>query len=264
VLLVGAATGVAKQRLRGWEAGLSGTPRRRRPDLLERAGVMMNPLRSGFLVGAIAAAVVSARPAAAQNATPLTLRGVPQGTLSATPLPLTLKEAVDRGLQQNLAAILEEQRLKGAESTRLEALSALLPHVGGSLRQSEQKISTASFGFQFPGVPTVIGPFDVFDARLTLSTPLFDARAIGGVRAARRWSRPAWPTCAMCARRSCSPSAPCICRCRRTPRASSRRAPRSPPPRRWSASPAIRRRPGSSPASTCCASRCSCSRRAPA
>jgi outer membrane protein TolC len=98
---------------------------------------------------------------------------------------LTLQDAVQRGLQQNLAAILEEQRLKGAESTRLEALSALLPHVGGSLRQSEQKISTASFGFQFPGVPTVIGPFDVFDARLTLSTPLFDARAIGGVRAGK-------------------------------------------------------------------------------
>ncbi len=128
---------------------------------------------------------MTARPAAAQNATPLTLRGVPQGTLSPTPLPLTLKDAVQRGLQQNLAAILEEQRLKGAESTRLEALSALLPHVGGSVRQSEQKISTASFGFQFPGVPTVIGPFGVFDARLTLSTPLFDARAIGGVRAGK-------------------------------------------------------------------------------
>ena len=110
---------------------------------------------------------------------------MPQGTLSPTPVPLTLQDAVQRGLQQNLAAILEEQRLKGAESTRLEALSALLPHVGGSLRQSEQKISTASFGFQFPGVPTVIGPFDVFDARLTLSTPLFDARAIGGVRAGK-------------------------------------------------------------------------------
>jgi outer membrane protein TolC len=145
----------------------------------------MTPLRLGLIASAIAIAVVVARPAAAQERLPLTLRGVPQGTLSATPLPLTLKDAIDRGLQQNLAAILEEQRLKGAESTRLEALSALLPHVGGSLRQSEQKISTASFGFQFPGVPTVIGPFDVFDARLTLSTPLFDARAIGGARAGK-------------------------------------------------------------------------------
>ena len=68
---------------------------------------------------------------------------------------------------------------------RLEVLSALLPHVDGSVGQSEQKLSTAAFGFDFPGVPRVIGPFGVFDARLTLSTPLFDARAIGGVRAGR-------------------------------------------------------------------------------
>jgi len=147
----------------------------------------MTPFRfASFVVTvAVAAVVVTVRPAAAQQPLPLTLRGVPQGTPSATPLPLTLQDAIQRGLQQNLAAILEEQQLKGAESTRLEALSALLPHVGGYLRQSEQKISTASFGFQFPGVPTLIGPFDVFDARLTLSTPLFDARAIGGVRAGK-------------------------------------------------------------------------------
>ncbi len=68
---------------------------------------------------------------------------------------------------------------------RLEVLSALLPHVDGSVRQTEQKLSTAAFGFDFPGLPRVIGPFGVFDARLTLSTPLFDARAIGGVRAGR-------------------------------------------------------------------------------
>jgi outer membrane protein TolC len=158
-------------RLRGTHGRLAASARRARVLALVAAS--------------IAGAVVTARPAAAQEPTPPTLRGVPQGTLSPTPLPLTLKDAVERGLQQNLAAILEEQRLKGAESTRLEALSALLPHVSGSLRQSEQKISTASFGFQFPGVPTVIGPFDVFDARLTLSTPLFDARAIGGVRAGK-------------------------------------------------------------------------------
>ena len=145
----------------------------------------MTPRRFGLAAGVVAAILVTARPVAAQEGLPLTLRGVPQGTISPTPLPLTLKDAVERGLQQNLAAILGEQRLKGAESTRLEALSALLPHVGASIRQSEQKISTASFGFQFPGVPTVIGPFDVFDARLTLSTPLFDARAISGVRAGK-------------------------------------------------------------------------------
>jgi len=137
------------------------------------------------VAAAVAAALAPAGSASAQDQLPLTMRGVPQGTVSATPLALTLKDAIARGLTQNLAAILEEQRLKNAESVRLEALSALLPHVNGSVQQSEQKLSTAAFGFEFPGVPRVIGPFGVFDARLTLSTPLFDARAIGGVRAGR-------------------------------------------------------------------------------
>jgi outer membrane protein TolC len=144
----------------------------------------MTSIRVLVAAGAIAL-VAPVHEASAQDHTPLTMRGVPLGTVSATPLALTLKDAVDRGLKQNLAAILEEQRLKGAESVRLEALSALLPHVSGSVRQTEQKLSTAAFGFDFPGLPRVIGPFGVFDARLTLSTPLFDARAIGGVRAGR-------------------------------------------------------------------------------
>ena len=142
-------------------------------------------LRSMVAAAAVAAALAPAGAASAQEQMPLTMRGVPHGTASPTPLALTLKDAVARGLAQNLAAILEEQRLKNAQSVRLEALSALLPHVNGSVQQTEQKLSTAAFGFEFPGVPRVIGPFGVFDARLTLSTPLFDARAIGGVRAGR-------------------------------------------------------------------------------
>lgn len=114
---------------------------------------------------------------------PVELRGVPTGEVISSPLSLTLAEAVRRGLAQNLAAILEEQRLKGTESTRLAALSELLPHVSGSVRKSDQVISTVAFGFEIPGLPTVIGPFGVFDARLSMSTPLFDARAIGGYRA---------------------------------------------------------------------------------
>ena len=117
------------------------------------------PARRGRAVAALALAVLGlaagqARGQQLPQSVPLTLRGVPSGSVRPEPVTLTLADAIDRGLKQNLAAILEEQQLKGAESTRLEALSALLPHVGGYLRQSEQKISTASFGFQFPGVPT--------------------------------------------------------------------------------------------------------------
>ena len=138
------------------------------------------------LVFSFALTIAASGAAAAQNRVPdAVAHGVPAGQAIAAPLDLSLAEAVRRGLSQNLAVILEEQRLRGTESARLAALSALLPHVSGSVRQSEQVISTAAFGFTFPGVPTLIGPFGVFDARVSMSTPLFDARAIGGLKSSR-------------------------------------------------------------------------------
>ena len=134
----------------------------------------LRQLAAAMVVGAIAVS-----PARAQSLTPAApLRGVPAGAPTAAPIPLSLADAIQRGLTQNLAAILEEQQLNGARSSRLAALSEVLPHVSASVQQSHEVISTAAFGFSFPGVPTVIGPFGVFDARLSLSTPLFDLSLI--------------------------------------------------------------------------------------
>jgi len=44
-------------------------------------------------------------------------------------------------------------------------------------------LSTAAFGFSFPGLPPVIGPFGVFDARVNVKAPLFDPQAIAGAQA---------------------------------------------------------------------------------
>jgi outer membrane protein TolC len=134
----------------------------------------------------------SAVSAAAQPAAlPLTSRGVPATDVaSAATIALSLEDAVRRGLEHNLAAILQEQQLRRTESTRLLALSEVLPHISASVSESEQRLSTAAFGFTgFPGIPSVLGPFRVFDARLALSTPLFDARAIQGLRAGSALTR---------------------------------------------------------------------------
>ncbi len=143
----------------------------------------MTRVRSLIVTAALFAVSIPAPAAAQGQSTPIQLRGVPSGPPTAAPLNLTLADAIHRGLEQNLAVILQEQQLKGTESARLDALSELLPHVSGSVRQSDQTLSTAAFGFTLPGLPTVIGPFGVFDARVGVSTPLFDARAIGGLRA---------------------------------------------------------------------------------
>lgn len=138
----------------------------------------------------LAAACLALTPLAAQAQDVAAIhRGVPAGTASPAPIRLSLADAIERGLANNLAVVLEQQRLTGTKSQRLEAMSALLPHVSASVRESEQVLSTAAFGFSLPDLPTVIGPFGLFDARLSLSTPLFDARALGGLRAGRAEER---------------------------------------------------------------------------
>jgi outer membrane protein TolC len=143
----------------------------------------MTRVHSLVVAAALFAASLPASAAAQGQSTPIQLRGVPSGPPTAAPVNLTLADAIHRGLEQNLSVIIQEQQLKGTESARLDALSQLLPHVSGSVRRSDQTLSTAAFGFTLPGLPTLIGPFGLFDARVGVSTPLFDARAIGGLRA---------------------------------------------------------------------------------
>ena len=123
---------------------------------------------------------------AVAQTTPLS-GGVPTGTPSDTPLALTLADAIHRGLSQNLAVILQEQQLHESGSARLAALSDLVPHLSADVRQTRQVVNLAAFGFRgFDGIeiPTLIGPFDVFDARLALSTPVIDIAALQHLRSA--------------------------------------------------------------------------------
>jgi len=146
----------------------------------------MIPVRRVLTAVAMAAAAIVPARALAQSFPPATtLRGVPATTTPTAPIQLSLTDAVSRGLQHNLGVILEEQRLTATRSARLSALAEVLPHVSASVGQSQQTVSTAAFGFTFPGLPTVIGPFGVFDSRIFVSTPIVDARAIGGVRAVK-------------------------------------------------------------------------------
>jgi outer membrane protein TolC len=144
--------------------------------------------RSLRLAGATAlaiAALATPSPARAQAATPeITLRGVPSAQRSDTPIALTLAEAIRRGLEQNLGTILQEQRVRGAESARLRALSDLVPHVSAAARDSAQVVNLAAYGFTaFEGIPSLIGPFTVFDARLYATAPILDLSAVNHLHA---------------------------------------------------------------------------------
>lgn len=125
-----------------------------------------------------------ATPAAAQSTADFWSHGVPTGTATTTPMALTLADAVARGLQNNLALVQQSSRQSRADADRLTALSSLLPSVHGQISDIEQKVSLAAFGFSgLPGVdlPTLIGPFNVVDARVIASGAIFDRSALAAL-----------------------------------------------------------------------------------
>jgi outer membrane protein TolC len=107
------------------------------------------------------------------------LGGVPAGELSTTPIPLSLENAVARGLKQNLGGFLATDSITDALGQKWQALSELLPNVttdtGFGVRQIDLK---AQFGLNIPGVPKVIGPFGYFDSRGYLKQTIFDWESI--------------------------------------------------------------------------------------
>jgi len=111
------------------------------------------------------------------------LGGVPAGKASPTAVPLSLEEAVARGLRQNLGGLLSSDAVSGAQGERWQTLSALLPNLTTAtsfgVRQNDLK---AIIGIDVPGHPPVIGPFGVFDTRAYLDQSVFNWQSIERAR----------------------------------------------------------------------------------
>jgi outer membrane protein TolC len=106
----------------------------------------------------------------------------PPGPPSPTPVALSLKDAVNRALQYNLGLLLQEATVEQARGGRWRALEDLLPNVAGNVNQRRTVINVATFGFDFD--PSIIGPFNIVDARIAVSQPVIDLRALNDYRAA--------------------------------------------------------------------------------
>src|ERR1700689_437475 len=74
-------------------------------------------------------------------------------------LDLTLDDAMQRGLKNNLGLVLQSSNEKGANGQRLQQLQALLPTVRGEASIEVQQINLAAFGLRFPGLKPIVGPF---------------------------------------------------------------------------------------------------------
>ncbi|MGA7156398.1 MAG: TolC family protein [Acidobacteriaceae bacterium] len=95
-----------------------------------------------------------------------------RGKATADVLPLTIDEAIQRGLQNNLGLILQSSAERQAGGERLESLQSLLPTVTAGASITVQQIDLAAYGLKFPGINPIIGPFQVEDARAYLTQNL--------------------------------------------------------------------------------------------
>ncbi len=120
--------------------------------------------------------------------------------LADPPFPLSLKRAVQIAVspEGNTSIQLSGEALKQAQARSLEARSALLPDIEGSVTGESRTENLAALGIHFtipiPGLqfPTFVGPFTTFDARATANQSILDLSSIkrfqaskAGVAAAR-------------------------------------------------------------------------------
>ncbi len=102
-------------------------------------------------------------------------------------MPLSLQDAIDRGLKQNLGVLLSSADINSARGQRWEQLSALLPQAVAAPAVTASKINLAELGITSLGgitIPSSAGPFSYFDARVAITQLLLDWKAINTTRAA--------------------------------------------------------------------------------
>jgi outer membrane protein TolC len=124
------------------------------------------------------------------------LGSAPEGQATAEVLQIDFKEAIDRGLRNNLGLLLAGDQTQIARGERWKELSDLLPNLNVHVLESAQTQSLAATGFNklFPllrppgssptTLPRVVPAFNYFDARLSLSQSIFNFKNLEKERSA--------------------------------------------------------------------------------
>src|SRR5579875_939519 len=100
-------------------------------------------------------------------------------------LPLSLDDAIQRGLKYNLGLVLSNENTLSANGSRLQELQALLPVASASFKESVQQVNLAAEGLRIPGFPQIIGPFGYTDVRASLNWSLLNVASLQNYLAAK-------------------------------------------------------------------------------
>jgi outer membrane protein len=111
---------------------------------------------------------------------------------AAEPARVSLREAVAAAIGSRLDAVAAGERSAQARARAMQGVAALLPQLTASVSETRTfKVNLAAQGLDFPGFPSLLGPFNTFDARLRLTQKLFDPGAIRRSQAGRATARAA-------------------------------------------------------------------------
>lgn len=108
---------------------------------------------------------------------------LPAVATASTGEPTTLRGLIDRALERSPAPQIADLSVDLAERQRQIARAALLPQAGVGVTQRRETLNPAVLGFEFPG-PSLIGPYSVFDARLSLTQSVLDLARVSALDAA--------------------------------------------------------------------------------
>lgn len=135
---------------------------------------------------ALAQQLPSQVPGTSTNPTAQSFQGsVTAGAATGQAIDLSLDDAIQRGLKNNLGAILSGTQTATARAQRLSQLQALLPDAEFNAHEAVSQVDLAAEGLRIPGFPTIIGPFGYTDLRASLSWSLVDLKSLHTYMAAK-------------------------------------------------------------------------------
>ena len=113
--------------------------------------------------------------------------GAAQVTENA-PSTLTLEQAVQLALTNNLSTLVAREGQTQARGERKIAFSGLLPNVSADAYQINRNLNLRAQGFNvpIPGFDSTVSPFNSFDARASVVQSVFNLSAVRNVQAANR------------------------------------------------------------------------------
>jgi outer membrane protein len=107
------------------------------------------------------------------------------------PLTLSLKEIIRVSAERNIQVIVANERVRQAIARIEQQSSTFIPQLTGTIAQKRQTRDIRASGLSLSTSEEVVGPSNIFDARLALTQTIFDPGAIERLKAARsnkNWS----------------------------------------------------------------------------